>query len=81
MEAKRYAGVGGAKETALKKDIGFPNEMHQPRVALHLTPQGSEMELNLSWLRMRWSCFTRCTIPWIVLFDIVMEDIAYYHQL
>lgn len=52
MEAKRYAGVGGAKETALKKDIGFPNEMHQPRVALHLTPQGSEMELNLSWLRM-----------------------------
>ena len=26
-------------------------------------------------------CFTRRTIPWIVSFEIVMEDIAYDHRL
>ncbi|KAL0298953.1 UNVERIFIED_CONTAM: hypothetical protein Sradi_6555100 [Sesamum radiatum] len=46
-------GDGTRKEMAQKKEVGVPmlltcNEMHQPRDALLLTPQGSVTELNLS---------------------------------
>lgn len=88
LQRSAISGWGDWKERALKKKIWGSQcfsdlkEMCQPRDALFLIPKGFETELNLSSvMNVDHLYFTGCTIPCLVSFDFVMEDVTYIDRL